>query len=294
MATSQQTERRSEADAAGMTRDGYVVVRGLLTGDEIEGLRMTALKTIAELQRRGLAGADEGPEGLVRVSNCDLLSIPSLRHVLLDRRLLAAVEQLLGGKPYYFGDSSLRVGKNGGRGWHRDNVDRTRRRGGSDWHNPYGLLRCGLYLQDQASHSGGLAVRPRSNDPHRRLPTLPTFVKANAGDLIAWDLRTVHSGEATRLRGVPWLALSPRLQTLMPQALRAPDDRERIVMFMTFGLPGAHLDHYISYCRTRDYMCSTWTNSRFGPAVLDEAASAGLGIVHPTPEYGTPADPVRS
>jgi hypothetical protein len=274
-----------------LPEEGYAVVRHLFDEQEIEGLRVTALETIEQLERQGLTALDSGAEGAMRVSTCDLLSIPSLRHVLLDPRMLRTIGRLLGGKPCYFGDSSLRVGKNGVRAWHRDNVDRVRRRGGPDWHDPYPLLRCGLYLQDQASHSGGLALRRASNRPDRHLPARPILVSARPGDLVAWDLRTVHSGEAVRLRGLPSLALSPRLQTRLPEFMRMPDDRERIVMFMTFGLPGAHLDHYIGYCKTRDYMRETWIKSRFGPEVLDEAENAGLSVLHPTPEYGTPADP---
>ncbi|HLL92496.1 MAG TPA: hypothetical protein VK252_06105, partial [Solirubrobacteraceae bacterium] len=253
-------------------------------------LRETSIQAIAELQAAGLTSTDVGQEGTIRASTCDLLSVPSLRRVLLDARLLEVIEQLLGGRPCYFGDSSVRVGKNGSRAWHRDNVDRVRWRGGPDWQDPYPLLRCGLYLQDQASHSGGLALRPHSNRPDRRVPTLPRLVQARAGDLVAWDLRIVHSGEVVRPRGLPWLALNPRLQTVLPEALRVPDERERIVMFMTFGLSGPHLDHYIAYLKTRDYMRTSWTNSRFSADVWEQAANAGLDVLHPTPEYGTPAD----
>jgi hypothetical protein len=269
-------------------------VEQLLHQSEVERLRTVALEVLAELELHGLASADRGNEGTVRVSTCDLLSIASLRQVLLDQRLLGTIEQLLAGRPCYFGDSSLRVGKNGARAWHRDNVDRVRWRGGPDWRNPYPLLRCGLYLQDQAEHSGGLALRPRSNRPDHRLPTLPRLVNAHAGDLVAWDLRIVHSGEVVRPRGLSWLALNPRLQTCLPHGMRLGDDRERIVMFMTFGLPGPHLDHYIAYCRTRDYMRDSWANSRFEPEVWEQAESAGLSILQPTPEYGAPADPARS
>jgi hypothetical protein len=65
-------------------------------------------------------------------------------------------------------------------------------------------------------------------------------------------------------------------------------------MFMTFGLPSAHLDHFVEYCKARDYMREIWTNSSFGREVWEEAESAGLSVLHPTPEYGTSADRVRS
>lgn len=290
MATAaQQIASHPGASRTRLSREGYTVVADLLGGGEVERLRETAVKTIAELETQGLTTTERGQDGTLRASTCDLLSIPSLRHVLLDARLLGVIEQLLGGRPCYFGDSSVRVGKTGARAWHRDNVDRVRWRGGPDWADPYPLLRCGLYLQDQARHSGGLALRPCSNRPERRLPTLPRLVRAKAGDLVAWDLRTVHSGEVVRARGLPWLALNPRLQTLLPQAMRVPDDRDRIVMFMTFGLAGSHLDNYLAYLKTRDYMRDSWINSRFGREAWDEAENAGLTVLHPTPEYGTPA-----
>jgi hypothetical protein len=167
-------------------------------------------------------------------------------------------------------------------------VNRSRLRGGPDWHDPYPLLRCGLYLQDQALHSGGLALRPGSNRPGRRLPTLGKLVAAGAGDLVAWDLRTVHSGEVVRARGLPGLALNPRLQSLIPEQRRVPEGRERIVMFMTFGLPGSHLDNYLEYLKGRDYMQQIWSASQFGPEAWSQAESAGLHVLQPVPSYGSP------
>jgi Phytanoyl-CoA dioxygenase (PhyH) len=289
-ATSQQIVSDADAHRASLLRNGYAVVKNLLLSDEVERLRETAIEALGELEGLGLTSTDRGSEGTIRASTCDLLSVPSLRHVLLDARLLGVIERLLGGRPCYFGDSSVRAGKSGARAWHRDNVDRVRWRGGPDWRDPYPLLRCGLYLQDQAHHSGGLALRPGSNRPGRRVPTLPRLVRAGAGDLVAWDLRIVHAGEVVRPRGLPWLALNPRLQTCLPEIMRVPDDRERIVMFMTFGLAGSHLDHYVAYLKTRDYMNKSWINSRFGEEVWEEAENAGLDVLHPTQEYGTSAD----
>jgi hypothetical protein len=277
-----------ELDRSRLIERGYTVVRGLFEPEEIARLRTVALETMEELKQQGLTAIEAGREGDMRYSSCDLLSISQLRQVLLDPRLVQAAKELLGGEPSYFGDSSFRIGKNGYRAWHRDNVDRVRWRGGPDWRDPYPLVRCGLYLQDQSRRSGGLAVRPHSNRPGRRLPTLPALVDAGAGDLVAWDLRTVHAGEVVRVRGLRKLALNPRLQTYMPESMRLPDDQPRIVLFMTFGLGGAHLDNLLGYYRTRDYMCDSWMNSRFGPEVWAEAESAGLHVLHPTAEYGTP------
>jgi hypothetical protein len=281
-------------DRSALRERGYTVVRQLLDAAEVGSLRERALEAVADAERQGRVGVEQGGEGTIRGCKGDLLGNPFLRQVLLDPRVLEVVGELLGGEPVYFGDSNFRVGRNGNRGWHRDNVDSARWRGGPDWHDPYPLLRCGLYLQDQARHSGGLALRPRSNRPGRLLPTLPRLVDARAGDLVAWDLRTVHSGEAVRMRGLPSLPLNPRLQTRLPEGIRVPEDGERIVMFMTFALAGPHLDNYIAYLKTRDYMLESWSSSRFGPEVWAEAERAGLQMLRPLPAYGAPPDGATS
>lgn len=273
-------------DRSVLREQGYTVIRQLFDPEEVQRLRELALGAVAEAEQQGRLGTEPGAEGTTRGRKGDLLSNPLLRHVLLDPRVLGAVGELLGGEPVYFGDSSFRIGRNGVRVWHRDSVDKVRWRGGHDWYEPYPLLRCGLYLQDQASHSGGLALRPHSNRPGRVLPALPRLVRARPGDLVAWDLRTVHSGEAVRLRGLPRLALNPRLQTRLPERLRVPEDGERIVMFMTFAMAGPHLDNYLAYLKTRDYMHQHWSDSQFGPEVWAEAKLAGLHVLQPVLEYG--------
>ncbi|HYM45629.1 MAG TPA: phytanoyl-CoA dioxygenase family protein [Solirubrobacteraceae bacterium] len=287
---SKQASSLPGVDREAFRRRGYTIVEQLFGAEEVEQLREVVLDTLAEYERDGRAGTDPGREGTIRGVDGDLLSIPSLRHVLLDPRLLRVVRELLGGSPDYFGDSSVRVGRNGARGWHRDNVNRRRWRGGPDWHDPYPLLRCGVYMQDQARFSGGLALRPGSNRPRRRLPTLGRLVRAQAGDLVVWDLRTVHSGEVVRMRGLPRLALHPRLQTLLPDVLRVREERERVVMFMTFALPGEHLDNYVAYLQTRDYMRAAWARARVAPEVWAQAESAGLNVLRSIPEYSALSD----
>jgi hypothetical protein len=267
---------------------GYVIVRRLFEPSEIETLRAESVRAMAELQRRGLTITDQGPEGTASYGQCDVLSIPEVRHVLLDPRLVGVMRELLGDRPAYFGESVLRIGKHGGRAWHRDNVDRIKRRGGPDWQASYRILRCGVYMQDQASYSGGLALRPRSNQPGLRAPSMPVLVDAVPGDLIVWDLRTVHCGEVIRLRAAPKLPLHPLLQTWLPDRMRLDDQRERMVMFMTFGLRGPHLDHHIDYLKTRKQNRELWATSRFGPDVWDQADKAGLDVLAATPDYGAP------
>jgi Phytanoyl-CoA dioxygenase (PhyH) len=278
-------------DLPGFRKRGYAIVRRLFDPADIELLREVVVETVAEREAQGRVYTDPGVEGTIRWLDSDLLSIPALRHVLLDRRLRAVIGEMLDGEPLYYGDSSLRIGKNGVRGWHRDNVNRRRWSGGPDWQGAYPLVRCGLYLQDQSSHSGGLSMRLGSHQLGRVRPSLPKLLDLRIGDLVAWNMRTVHSGEVVRMRGLPSFPLNPRLQTRLPETIRVPEGRERIAIFVSFGLPSVHLDNYIAFLKTRDYMRRSWSRSRFGPEVWAEAEGAGLQVQRGLPEYGLAPEP---
>jgi hypothetical protein len=266
-----------------MRKRGYVIVRQMFDADEVAQIRTGARERIAEMERAGRTVSFTGPEGTAYGGGGDLLVMPRLRHLVYDPRVVSVAEQLLGGKPIYFGDSGFSMGKSGIRGWHRDNANRRRWPGGPDWHNPpYPLVRCGIYPQDQSRHSGGLALRPHSHRPGLVRPTLPKLVDASAGDMIVWNLRTVHSGEVVRLRGLPWLPLHPRLQTYLPEALRVPDHDERILLSVTFARAGEHLDHYIEHMQSR----GDWKYTPPEPEVWTKAEDAGLQMLAPTAAPG--------
>jgi hypothetical protein len=279
--TASQERAPTRVDSGRFGARGYMLAQSILPPEEVDRLRGVAREVMDELEGEGLVDAAAGPEGTVRVTKCDLLSIDRMRGVLLDGRLISAVRGILGGDPIYFGDSSLRIGASGERAWHRDHPHPTEE--GST------VLRCGLYLQDHSRHSEGLAVRPYSHRVFipviRR--TYPKLVASGPGDLVAWDLRTMHLGEAVRLRGLSSLPLPSGLLSRLPQSARLPEERERMAIFMSFGLPGSYLDDFVAYLKSRDYMQETWSRSRFGPEVWQAAEGAGLKVLAPTPEYGS-------
>src|ERR1700691_1576796 len=94
-------------DAVAFRERGYNVVRQLFDAQEVQQLRRSAQEVVAEATREGRAVSYAGIEGAFRAGRGDLLSMPSMRHVLLDPRVLRVVRELLGGQPVYFGDSSL-------------------------------------------------------------------------------------------------------------------------------------------------------------------------------------------
>ncbi len=279
-------------DVAEFRAKGYAVIHGVFPRDEAEQIRNETIELASRIDAAGEAWIEEGSDGRAIHPQADMLTYEPLRRVLLDARLLGAVREILGGDPSYWGESSVVVGSWGGaRAWHTDAYDTP------VTHGPrYPLIRCGLYLQDTAHHSGGLAVRAGT---HAATPSVrekirsrlrTKLVATTPGDLVVWDMRTLHAGEVVRLRPAPSLALPLGLQGRLPKSLRLPEERERVVMFPTFGLPGADLDSWLEYQRSREYTHPIWRASRFPQSVWDEASAARLNIVRPIPEYGTTSE----
>jgi Phytanoyl-CoA dioxygenase (PhyH) len=272
-------------DVSAFQTYGYTLVKGLFHQDEIEALREAATIAMAYRLERGLADVSGG--GAVRATG-DLLSIDELRGVLLDPRVVGVVSQLLGGQPAYFGDSNVRIGAGGRLGWqcHRDNVDKDDLNG-PDWRDPYPLLRCGLYLEDHARHSAGLGLIPGSHRGRHAPRAGRRIVASEVGDLVAWDLRILHTGQMTRFRPFLSLAVPPSLGAALARfGLEVPEERERIALFLTFGIRGDHLTHYIDYLKTRDYARAEWARSHVTAEGWRNAEDAGVTMISVPPYYG--------
>jgi hypothetical protein len=242
--------RRFPADDLSGAREflgdhGWVIVRGVFSPQDI-----------ADLRDRVQRAADEGFAGDV-ITN---------RHLgddrfVLDDRLLAVVRALLPGRPVLFGDCSMSVGLQTSLAFHKDNPDR-RDQSAPDWSSPYTILRFGLYLQDHSKHSGGLALRDRSHLRADATTGRPFSVPTEVGDVVAWTLRTTHSGFTTRLRGLRNAFVPLTLMSLIvgsreysPPAwlFRPVATVPRMALFATFGVDDSHLRRFISYLKTREY-----------------------------------------
>jgi hypothetical protein len=99
-------------------------------------------------------------------------------------------------------------------------------------------------------------------------------------------MRIAHAGEVVRLGAAPRLPLPLSVQGRIPPHRAAPEERERVVMFPTFGLEGPDLESYLDYQRTREYMKNFWKGSRFPGEVWAQAKAAGLQLLRPVPEWG--------
>lgn len=277
-------------DLDAFRRRGYAVVPQVFTAGEAEEIRGAAVSTAERIDREE-GELVKGPGW--RRPRGDLLTHDALRRVLLDSRILDIVRRILGDTPVYWGESSVWVGADtrGPGGWHRDARHQWVTRDSS--YRP--LVRCGLYLQDTSRHSDGLAVRagthlrpPGAGALEKlREPLETRLVSSRPGDLVVWDMRIVHMGKAVRFRPVPGVPLPHLVQRHLPDVLRAPVERDRVTLFMSFGLAGAEMDGYLGEHRSREGLQRKWKASRFSPSVLEDAATAGLKVMRPIPEYGT-------
>lgn len=224
-------------------QDGYLVVKHVFTPEEINHLRDDAYKQYEIDKAKKLDFQLPNLPTKAKYAKGDLLSKDLLRHALLDDRILAIARRILGSDDLiYFGDSSYQIGT-GLRGFHRDNIDRTDLNG-PDWQGEYTLVRLGIYLQDHKNYSGGLKIKVGT---HKSADGRPVFVDSEAGDVAIWSLKTIHSGNAVRLKMFPDYSINTSgKENMVPSFLKKDQQQERISLFMTFALKSSHLDRYIS------------------------------------------------
>lgn len=153
-------------------RDGFVILRGVFSREEIARFRELALS------HPGAA---------------DLLSQPGLRILLLDQRILDVVRAILGPQVIYFMDSSVSIGEQDNARFHKDCVDRDDPCG-PDWNGKYPIIRVGIYMQEHVGLPGGLDLRRGSHDKRSVGEGEHVYAGTAVGDVVVWNMRTTHSG----------------------------------------------------------------------------------------------------
>ncbi len=258
---------------------GWVLIKGAFSTAEVDQFREDALAS----EREGL--------------DVDLLSNPRLNRFILDERTVNIARALLGSKPTYFGDSDWSIYRSipNSLGFHKDNADKSN---GSapDWGpKKYPILRMGIYLQDHADHSGGVALRDRSHHTNDCTVGHPFAAPTTKGDVIAWSLRTSHSGFASRMHVFPSAFLPMGIQGRIAARGARDLDRPRLLfrpleqpvragLFASFGAESPLMQRFVRYLKTRRYAVARWHQAEYGEAVLREAEQKGLLVMLPPPE----------
>jgi len=261
-----------------LSKNGVLLIRGVFSRPEVATMR----RRVEAVVDRALRDHWEVPVGRSypdsRIILGDLLGMEELSDldfVVFDSRAVGFAKRLLGKDVVYFGDSCIRVGSYH-RGFHKDFVDDTPPTAGG--------VRFVLYLQDHSQYSGGLKVRLRSHgyvSRHRgRMMNIPT----RPGDLVVFYLRSSHTGNNVQLKLLPGLCLHPKLENLIPCALREREECRRFALLWTFGVRGSHLDRYIEWI-TRDP--AHWRRCGYSRKLLELADRKGVGLLKAVPDHGS-------
>ena len=160
---------------------------------------------------------------------------------------------------------------------HKDNPDRFDAMA-PDWQSKYTVLRMGIYLQDYTAQSGGLILRDKSHLYPTRWKGKIINVRSTPRDLIIWNLRTTHSGNAKRLKLLPNVDVNPYVCKVMPDFMFRPSPDERMALFLSYGKDDHHIKRYISYLKTRTYAIDRWEKMNITNDLISQGEKVGLKI----------------
>jgi Phytanoyl-CoA dioxygenase (PhyH) len=257
-------------------QQGYVLQPGAFSPDEIKAFRKRVHEQYTQDEAAGLTFQMTHTSSKARYAKGCLLSKPLLRDILFDERILNLAKSILETDHLiYFGDSSYQIGT-GLRGFHRDCLDREHN-SGKDWESKYTLIRLGLYLQDHSNYSGGLKVKPGT---HEKKDGPSIFINNHPGDLVAWSLKLLHSGNAVKLKFLPSLCIDNQgIENRIPNFLKKEEEQERISLFMTFAAPSAHVERYIEeYEKKRADTVAHLKASIYDTSTLEWSKKKGVDV----------------
>ena len=219
----------------------------------------------------------------------DVLSIRELEkfeYIFFRKELLDVIRTLLSSQELiYFGDSSVNFGESG-RGFHKDNVDRSDGNK-DDWNGNYGLVRCGFYFEDHVRQSGGLKVRMGShNITNHKMGTMKD-VRMQFGDIAIWNLRLTHSGNNRKMKFRNSVILHPRIEGIIPSFLTVLEEVRRIAAFCVFARPGPHFERYINNFKVREPDIEKYLrHSRNPQDTIRLLTNVGVNFRQPSSCYG--------
>jgi hypothetical protein len=250
----------SEEDKKFYDENGFLIVRNVLTQDEMEFLRKRALEIFSS------------DEWKVSKSNTNRTItdiyryFPEIMRVSLSKKVVDTVKALLESDDIILTpETAMMMGFYPT--WHKDTT--TQEKYGHFFHKrpDFRMVRCGIYMQDNDEHGGGLSVFAGSHKtpdnyvgdflPKRTLwnriknRLLPNSEESNRsinpyklklvdipskkGDLVFFNFQTAHKGTIPK---------SQRIGDV-------PPEKTKIAIFDTFGVNNEPTKLYIDFLRTR-------------------------------------------
>jgi len=236
----QNSDLRSE-----FIKNGFVVIKSIYSRQKIMNLRDKMIN-IANLEK-------------------EILTDKDVQDLVLNKTLIAKIKELLNAnKLLYYSDSAIVNHQNpfsSKNGFHNDER-------GEDLSVPYNqeypILRVGIYFENFKYFSGGLKIKKGSHKHFcfnfRDIKTnliklIKIFIsktrynlnsirlgksinlELEEGDIVIWNLRTIHCGVSRRLKIFPKLCLQPHFEKVLPKFLFFPTQykNNRCSIFCTFA-----------------------------------------------------------
>lgn len=257
----------SETQKAAFRRDGYLLVPGLLTAEQVRRLRAFLLRKFLQWPKVEYPG-DTG-NVLFDLFN----RYAELRWLLFHEPTIRVLRELLGDDYVVLRESAAHFDFFSD--WHKDTS--SQERDGRTFHREadYQMVEVAYYLQDNTPElGGGLEVQPGSHlEPDyfvrprglwerlRRKLTggiAPYSIPSKAGDLVIFDFRTNHRASRGARRA------------------ERPEDK-KLAIFYACSRNNAHVRDYHAYIASRPSYVYL-QGFRHAPEVLEEAEERGVTI----------------
>jgi len=259
-------------------KNGFSLIKNVLSPGEIEILRSEAYRTIEEDKKKGTFIKHRDATNHI---GC-LTNIEPFKKLILDDRVVSIAEQVLGEKPTFFGDGIFEIGV-GSRGFHKDTSNRDNPNH-PDWTEDYPVIRIAFYLEDHHQYSGGLKVRLGSQNTVSTKKGKAMIVPSQAGDAVVFSLRTSHAGNAVRLNMFPNLSMHHSLEKRVPNFMKLPEQKERVSFFLTYGLPSGALDRFMEFMFKHNVYSKRIVHSEY-PETLQSEIKEKLNFINIRERY---------
>lgn len=222
-------------------KNGYVIIKNFFNKEKIIKTRENLITT--------------------KILNSEILDHLDIQDLILNKKFFDLFKEILGCKKLlYFSDSSVSIIENiedCQTGFHVDS-----RNEDFNFNKEYHIARAGIYMQNVSDYSGGLKIRPKSQNSYcinnfnqliknifiekilkRNSNFNIDFIhqniqpNLNVGDLIIWNLRLHHSGASWRYKFNKNLSLHPFLDKLMPKFTKISPQfkKNRTALFIAFA-----------------------------------------------------------
>ena len=248
-------------------KNGFVIYKNFFSDDEVNELKEFAKEYKNNLDHQG----------------CPSL-LKHSEYFFCNEKIFNLLKDIFKTNPIYFGDSNFLTGsqsQSGNMTFHKDSVDRLNF-SLSDWQSPYTVIRVAIFFLDHSKYSGAISFRKKSHmgDRFKRTKLIKSpliflidfielifgisvYASTKPNDLVIWKLTTDHAANSNALKFSINKAIT-KFTNWIPSFLKLPKFKgERLGFVATFGIRDHHLERYIRYLKTRNYMLDHWKNSNY-------------------------------